>query len=126
MDGGRNRPRCPNCGWTYYAKPALGAAVFIEEDDRILLVRRAHEPYKDWWMLPAGFVEYGEDAAETAAREALEETGLLVEIDGYAGIYFGAGDPRGASHLAVFKARKIGGTVTAGDDAAEARWFHRN
>jgi len=125
-DGGWSRPNCPNCGWTYYAKNALGAAVLIEEDNRILLVRRAHDPYKDWWMLPAGFVEYGEDAAETAAREALEEAGLLVEIDGYAGIYFGAGDPRGASHLAVFKARRIGGTVTAGDDAAEARWFGRD
>ncbi len=98
----------------------------IEESGRILLVRRAHEPYRGWWMLPAGFVEYGEDAAETAAREALEETGLLVELDGYEGIYFGAGDPRGASHLAVFSARKIGGELSAGDDAAEARWFGRD
>jgi 8-oxo-dGTP diphosphatase len=97
----------------------------IEEDGRILLVRRAHDPYRDWWMLPAGFVEYGEDAAETAAREAMEETGLLVVIDGYQGLFFGGGDPRGISHLAVFLARRVGGTLAAGDDAAEARWFGR-
>ncbi len=122
-DGGRDRPRCPKCGWTYYAKPALGAAVFIEEEGRVLLVQRANEPYKGWWMLPAGYVEYGEDAAETAVREAMEETGLVVEITGVRGIHFGAGDPRGASHLAVFNAHRHQGTPTAGDDAADARWF---
>lgn len=122
-DGGRDRPRCPECGWTYYAKSALGAAALIEEEGRVLLIRRAFEPYRGWWMLPAGFVEYGEDAAETAVREAREETGLVVEIDGFAGIYFGAGDPRGASHLAVFRARRLGGALAADDDAAEARWF---
>jgi 8-oxo-dGTP diphosphatase len=125
-EGGRERPRCPDCGWTYYAKPALGAAILIEEEGRVLLVSRAHDPYQGWWMLPAGFVEYGEDAAETAAREALEETGLLVEVAGYQGIYFGGGDPRGVSHLSVFLARRVGGRLQAGDDAAEARWFGRD
>lgn len=122
-EGGRLRPRCARCGWTYYAKPALGAAVLIEDEGRILLVQRAHEPYRAWWMLPAGFVEYGEDASETAAREAVEETGLLVEITGLQGLYSGGGDPRGASHLAVFAARRLGGTLRAADDAAAARWF---
>jgi inorganic pyrophosphatase len=74
-------------------------------------------------MLPAGFVEYGEDAAETAVREVSEETGLVVELDGFLGIYFGGGDPRGAAHLAVFGARVLGGVLTPGDDAADARWF---
>jgi ADP-ribose pyrophosphatase YjhB (NUDIX family)/inorganic pyrophosphatase len=97
--------------------------VLIEDEGRILLVQRANEPYRDWWMLPAGFVEYGEDAAETAAREAMEETGLLVQVTGCLDLIHGAGDPRGASHLAVFSARCLGGTLTAGDDAAAARWF---
>ena len=122
-DGGRPRPHCPRCGWTYYAKPSLGAAVLIEEDGRILLVRRAHEPFRDWWSLPAGYVEYGEDAPQTAAREALEETGLVVSIDGIHGIFAGFGDPRGAGHLAVFRASRLAGNPIAGDDAAEARWF---
>lgn len=122
-EGGRGRPQCPACGWTYYAKPALGAAVVVEDAGRLLLVRRAHDPYRDWWMLPAGFVEYGEDAAETAAREALEETGLLVVIEQCLGLYIGGGDPRGVSHLAVFSAQRVGGTLRPGDDAAEAQWF---
>jgi ADP-ribose pyrophosphatase YjhB (NUDIX family)/inorganic pyrophosphatase len=122
-DGGRARPYCPECGWTYYAKPALGAAAIVEENGRIVLVQRAHEPYQGWWTLPTGFVEYGEDAAETAAREVLEETGLLVEIDGYHGIFFGGGDPRGVAHVAVFYAHRLGGSLAPGDDAADTGWF---
>ncbi len=122
-DGGRARPRCPVCGWTYYAKPSLGAAVLIEEQGRILLVRRAHEPVRGWWTLPAGYVEYGEAADQTAAREALEETGLVVSIDGFHGIFAGFGDPRGAGHLAVFYATRLSGEPIAGDDAADVRWF---
>ena len=123
QDGGRARPRCPACRWTYYAKPSLGAGVLIDEAGRILLVRRAHDPLRGWWTLPAGYVEYGEDAAETAAREALEETGLVVSIGGLHGVFAGFGDPRGAGHLAVFRATRVSGELTAGDDAAEAQWF---
>ena len=79
-DGGRPRPHCPVCGWTYYAKPSLGAAVLIEEGGRVLLVRRAHEPVAGWWTLPAGYVEYGEAADETAAREAVDPTPNVVGI----------------------------------------------
>jgi ADP-ribose pyrophosphatase YjhB (NUDIX family) len=123
--GGRLRPHCPACGWVYYAKNALGAAVAIESDDgqALLLVQRANEPYAGWWMLPAGFVEYGDSAAETAVREALEETGLEVELCGFRGLYFGTDDPRDVAHLAVYTARVVGGKPRAGDDAAALAFF---
>jgi 8-oxo-dGTP pyrophosphatase MutT (NUDIX family) len=98
MRGGRPRPICPACGWVYYAKPALGAAVAIEQEGQLVLVQRRFEPYAGWWMLPAGFVEYGEFAEDTAGREAEEETGLQVTLDGLLGLYFGAGDPRNVAH----------------------------
>src|SRR5206468_2174807 len=87
--GDRLRPVCPRCGWTYYAKNALGAALLIERDHAVLLVKRAHEPYQGQWMLPAGFVEYGEDAADTAVREAREECALDVRVTSIFGYYFG-------------------------------------
>jgi ADP-ribose pyrophosphatase YjhB (NUDIX family) len=123
--GGRARPHCPVCGWTYYAKNALGAAVLIlaENGRRVLLVQRAHEPFQGWWMLPAGFVEYGEFAAETAVREAEEETGLRVELTGLRGLYFGTDDPRDVAHLAVYDARVIGGEPRPGDDACAVCFF---
>ena len=123
--GDRVRPICPNCGWVYYAKNAFGAALVVVEDDRVLLVQRAHDPYKGQWMLPAGFVEYGEFAEEAVVREATEETGLAVEIVGLWGLYFGTDDPRNVAHLAVYEARRIGGKLQAGDDAYDARFFPR-
>jgi 8-oxo-dGTP diphosphatase len=123
--GGRLRPRCPACGWTYYAKNAMGAAVAVLSDDgrSILLVQRGHDPFGGWWMLPAGFVEYGDSAAETAVREAEEETGLEVELIGLRGLYFGTDDPRDVAHLAVYDARVLSGTPVAGDDAAALAFF---
>jgi 8-oxo-dGTP diphosphatase len=101
----------------------MGAAALIEDGDRIALVRRAHEPYRGWWTMPAGFVEYGEEASETAVREAEEETGLTVSLAGVFGVYFGAGDPRGAAHLVVYRAHRVAGELRAADDADEACWF---
>lgn len=121
--GGRERPTCPRCGWTYYARNATGAALGIERDGRLLLVRRAHAPYAGWWMLPAGFVEYADSAEDTAVREALEETGLTVRLTGLWGLYFGADDPRNVAHLVVYGAEVLAGTPTPGDDAAEVRFF---
>ena len=123
--GDRVRPRCPRCGWVYYAKNALGAAVLIERAGSVLLVQRAHEPYRGQWMLPAGFVEFGEQAAGTAEREAMEECGLAVRVGELFGIYFGTDDPRNPAHLVVYRASLVhaGATAVAGDDAAAAGWF---
>jgi 8-oxo-dGTP diphosphatase len=126
--GGRERPQCTVCGWVYYAKNALGAAVMILSDGgrQLLLVQRAHAPYRGWWMLPAGFVEYGDTAADTAIREVAEETQLEVELTGLRGLYFGADDPRDAAHLAVYDARIVGGRPHPGDDACAVAFFKPN
>ena len=76
-------------------------------------------------MLPAGFVEYGEFAEESAIREAEEETGYRVELTGLWGLYFGTDDPRNVSHLAVYGARIVGGEPAAGDDASDLAFFPR-
>lgn len=123
MRGGLLRPTCPACGWIYYAKNATGAALLIVEAGKVLLVQRAHEPFLGQWMLPAGFVEYGEVAEETAVREAQEETGLDVQLAGLWGFYYGSDDPRNVAHLAVYQARTVGGSLAAGDDAMDARFF---
>jgi 8-oxo-dGTP diphosphatase len=123
--GGRRRPVCPRCGWVYYAKNAVGAGLLIEHGGRVLLVQRAHDPYQGQWMLPAGFVEYGEDAAATAVREAEEECALRVRLTGTFGIYFGRDDPRNPSYFVVYRATPDppGQTPRAGDDAAATGWF---
>ena len=74
------RAVCPNCGWIYFADPKVAAAVLVEQDERVLLVRRVNEPFRGFWTLPAGFVDAGEDPARAAERECLEETSLTVRV----------------------------------------------
>jgi 8-oxo-dGTP diphosphatase len=123
--GGLARPVCPECGWVYYARNATGAALLLERDGKLLLIRRAHDPLRGWWMLPAGFVEYGDSAEQTVVREAQEEVGLAVRVRDLFGVYFGADDPRDVAHLVVYRVEGEGEPV-AGDDAAEARFFGRD
>jgi len=89
---------------------------------RLLLVQRAVGPGRGLWALPAGFVDADEDPRAAAAREALEETGLVVEVGAVVDVYPVPG-PGGASFFLAFAARIVGGTLAAGDDALDARFF---
>jgi NADH pyrophosphatase NudC (nudix superfamily) len=83
---GKERSVCPACGWIHFADPKVAAAVLVEQDGAVLLVRRANEPGRGLWTLPAGFVDAGEDPR--TARDAWE-TGLVVEITGVVEIVAG-------------------------------------
>ena len=122
---GKVRPFCPQCGWIYFIDPKVAAAVLVEVDGRVLLVRRANEPFRGLWTLPAGFVNGGEDPAAAAARECLEETGLSVRVLRVLDIISGREHKRGADFVIVYIAELIGGELLAADDADEAGWFAR-
>ena len=79
---GRDRPVCPSCGYIHFQEPKVAAGILVLQDDRVLLVRRSMQPQRGMWTLPAGFVDADEDPAGAAIREVLEETGLVVEIEG--------------------------------------------
>ena len=120
------RPVCPQCGWIYFLDPKVAAAVLVEAGGRILLVRRANEPFLGLWTLPAGFVNGGEDPAEAATRECLEETGLSVRITRVVDVIAGQEHERGADFVIVYSAEVLGGELSAADDADAAEWFERN
>lgn len=122
---GKLRPVCPQCGWIYFQDPKVAAAVLIEEDGRVLLVRRAHEPYRGLWTLPAGFINGGENPAEAAERECLEETGLSVRVKRVLDIISGREHERGADFIIIYLAEIISGELTPADDADAAEWFSR-
>lgn len=104
--------------------PRLTCDVIISMDDdvrRIVLVRRRFPP--PGWALPGGFVDTGETVEQAAAREALEETGLVVEDLTQFHVYSDPSrDPRGHTVSTVFTAHAVG-HPRGGDDAAEARAF---
>lgn len=125
-DDSRPREICTLCGRIHYrnAKPCAGA--LVERDGRLLLVKRAIEPYRGCWDIPGGFLEADEHPEVGAAREVREETGLLVELTDLFGIYMGrySYDDEGVTCLNVYySARVIGGTERPSDDAAGLAWF---
>ena len=122
---GRVRPVCPQCDWIHFVDPKVAAAVLIEQDGRVLLVRRAGEPFRGLWTLPAGFIDGGEDPAQAAARECLEETGLSVRVVRVLDIISGKEHPRGADFIIVYLATVVGGELKPDDDADAADWFER-
>ena len=123
---GMLRPVCPQCEWIHFVNPKVAAAVLIEKDGRVLLVRRANEPYRGLWTLPAGFVNGNEDPAEAAARECLEETGLSVRVTRVLDVIAGREHKRGADFIIVYQAEVVSGELMADDDADAAEWFARS
>jgi ADP-ribose pyrophosphatase YjhB (NUDIX family) len=122
---GKVRPVCPQCGWIHFVDPKVAAAVLIEQEGRVLLVRRAGEPFRGFWSLPAGFINGGEDPAEAAARECLEETGLHVRVKRVLDIISGKEHPRGADFIIVYHGEVIDGELKPDDDADAVEWFDR-
>lgn len=125
MLDGRRRLRCPapGCGYVFYQNPIPAAGAVIVEDGKILMVRRGHPPKVGWWTLPAGFMEWDEHPTDTAIRELKEETGLDVRLTGFFEVYSGSDDCRNNAILILYLAKRIGGTLVAGDDASEVRFF---
>lgn len=112
----------------YPDRPVVGVGVVIVDGDRVLLIRRGNPPRVGQWSLPGGGQELGETHVETAHREALEETGLVVAVAGLIDVVDSiTKDDDGGTlfHYTLIDvlARPTGGTLQAGGDAMEARWF---
>ncbi|MBI3873146.1 MAG: NUDIX hydrolase [candidate division Zixibacteria bacterium] len=123
-DGARMRLSCPSCGFVHYHNPVPAAGGIICRGPSVCLVRRAVDPRRGCWSLPAGFVEYDETPAQCASREIAEETGLQVSIEEPLGVYAGLDDPRSRAILIVYWAREVGqSTPVAGDDADQMGFF---
>ena len=114
---------CPQCDWIHFEDPKVAAAVLVEQDGRILLVRRVNEPYRGFWTLPAGFIDAGEDPAQAAERECLEETGLSVRVKRVLDVIAGREHERGADFVVVYQAEFFSGTLAPNDDADAVAWF---
>lgn len=101
--------------------PSLGVNIAILESGKVLLTKR--EDF-EVWCLPGGAVDDGESLADAALREAREETGLAVELKRLVGIYSRPNWHDEGSHIAVFAAAVVGGTLRLQpSEVLEARYF---
>ena len=101
--------------------PCVGAIV-RDGQGRLLLIQRGHDPEAGRWSLPGGRVEPGETDAQALAREMLEETGLVVTPGPLIGAVERPGTGDTVLDIRDYAATVTGGTLAAGDDAADARW----
>ncbi len=123
--GGKPRPRCPACGYVHWRNPGVGAAVVVRDDTgAVLLVKRGPEASRaGLWSVPAGFVDYGEDVREAAARELEEETGLVARVGKVIHAASNFHDPAKLTVGVWFAGEVVGGELRPGDDAVDARFF---
>src|ERR1700712_2995141 len=89
IPAGDNRERqvCTACGYVAYNNPKIVTGSVVADDGRVLLCRRAIEPRAGYWTLPAGYLELNETTAEGAQREAMEEAGADIVLDGILAVY---------------------------------------
>ena len=96
-------------------------------DGRVLLARRAIEPFKDCWDIPGGFLHEDEHPEDGVRREVLEETGLRVRLTGLLGIYmdrYGSDDADEWTLNIYYLAEPLDDAEPrAADDASELAWF---
>ncbi len=81
------RAVCDTCGYVAYENPKIVTGAVVVADSKVLLCRRAIEPRRGFWTLPAGYLELNETVAEGAIREAWEEAQARIVLDGVLGLF---------------------------------------
>jgi ADP-ribose pyrophosphatase YjhB (NUDIX family) len=118
----RERFICDSCSEIHYQNPKIVVGCVPEQGGRILLCRRAIEPRRGFWTVPAGFMELGETIAEGAARETREEACAEVEI----GRLFASVDVIEAGQVHMFFTAKLIGGYGVGEETLETALFSKD
>lgn len=124
IPGGDDRERhvCDTCGWIHYDNPKIVVGAVCRHDDRLLLCRRAIEPRRGYWTIPAGYLEQHETPEAGAAREAMEEATASIAIDALLSVYSVA---RISQVQLIYRARLTSPGLAAGVESQEVglyRW----
>ena len=121
-DDNRERAVCPACGHIQYQNPLnVVGTLPVADDGRVLLCRRAIEPRRGLWTLPAGFMELGETVEEGALRETVEEAGAHVEMQGLMALINVL--HVGQVHF-FYRARLLDLDFSPGEESLEVRLFN--
>jgi 8-oxo-dGTP diphosphatase len=120
------RRYCNQCKIFFYENPLPVVSCIHCIYKSILLVKRGNKPYKGSWCLPTGFAETDESIEQAALRELKEESGIegkiinLVDVDSVKSRHYGD------LTFITYEVEKVGGSLAAGDDATNVKYFHIN
>jgi ADP-ribose pyrophosphatase YjhB (NUDIX family) len=123
-----SRPQqvCATCDWIYWVNPIpIAETIVTNNEGHVLLIKRKLPPRIGDWALPGGFLDWGENAETAAIREVREETGLDVRLVrllctlGLPSLL----NPEQCLVKSIFIGEIAGGTLQAGDDALDAKFF---
>jgi 8-oxo-dGTP diphosphatase len=115
---------------SYPERPIVGVGAIVLDGNRVVLVKRAHEPLKGEWSVPGGAVDVGETLEQAIRREVKEETCLDVEVGPIVDVldrirYDSSGRVKFHYVLVDFLCRPLSGMLQCASDATEAAWADR-
>jgi len=119
---GRDRAVCTSCYRVHYENPRILVTAMITWKQRLLMCRRAHEPYSGLWCAPGGFMEREETLEQAAARELVEETGVRIDPD-LLTLYTITNLPTISEVYVVFRGSVSEPTVSVGAESLDAGFF---
>ena len=118
-----NRQVCDHCAHVVYDNPKIVVGSVVLHDGKVLLCRRAIEPRKGYWTVPAGYMELGETPEEGAIREAREEANASLNLGGLLAIYT-------IKHLSqvqmIYRASLASPEFSAGPESLDVQLFSFN
>ena len=120
QDDDRERAMCAHCGFIDYKNPKIVVGSVAVWKDKILLCKRAIDPRKGYWTLPAGYLELGETAEEGALREAYEEARARMTLKRLLAVY---SVPRISQVQLMFLADLASAEVSAGPESEAVGLF---
>jgi ADP-ribose pyrophosphatase YjhB (NUDIX family) len=116
----KERLVCGDCGWVHYVNPVIVVGAVVHHGDQLLLCKRAIEPRRGFWTMPAGYMEAGETTEHGACREAFEEARARIEIEALLGVYAIA---RINQVQLIYRARLVSESFAAGEESLEVKLF---
>ena len=122
----RDRLVCASCRRIHYENPKVLVLCMAYWENRLLMCRRAQEPARGLWTVPAGFLETGENLEEAAARETREETGVVIDPRELS-LYFIASLPHINEVYVGYRVKLIRApTLRAGSECLEVALYSRS
>jgi|SRR3989344_1474520 len=116
---------CSNCDFIFWNNPRPVVSVVIHKDEEVLMLKRAKEPFKEYWVLPGGYINVEETPEEAVSREVKEEANIEIRLEKLIGVYRIDDDPRGINIDIIYSAKSKGSIALSSEDS-EFKYYKSN